>query len=49
LSSSSSTADRCGIELQRGLRRAPDGIACDEGRDAELKGFSGTNRLYAIE
>lgn len=97
-----SQAVRCGIELQRGLRRGPDsirvrigihsgrsvlrgddlfgrnvamaarvaaqaeggqilvsepvrdavdgrdGIACDAGRDAQLKGFSGTHRLYAI-
>lgn len=25
-----------------------DGIAFDDGRDAELKGFSGTHRLYAV-
>jgi adenylate cyclase len=25
-----------------------DGISVDEGRDAELKGFSGTHRLYAV-
>jgi adenylate cyclase len=25
-----------------------DGIAFDDGRDAELKGLSGTHRLYAL-
>ena len=25
-----------------------DDIAFDDGRDAELKGFSGTHRLYAV-
>jgi class 3 adenylate cyclase len=25
-----------------------DGIAFDDGRDVELKGFSGTHRLYAL-
>ena len=25
-----------------------DDIAFDEGRDAELKGFSGSHRLYAV-
>jgi class 3 adenylate cyclase len=25
-----------------------DGISCDDGRDAELKGFSGVHRLYAV-
>ena len=25
-----------------------DGIAFDDGRDAELKGFSGSHRLYAV-
>ena len=25
-----------------------DGIGFDEGRDVELKGFSGTHRLYAV-
>ena len=25
-----------------------DGIAFDDGRDVELKGFSGTHRVYAV-
>lgn len=28
--------------------RTSDGVAFDEGRDVELKGFSGTHRLYAV-
>ena len=35
----------------RGVRAAvgeSDGIGFDEGRDVELKGFSGTHRLYAV-
>jgi hypothetical protein len=27
---------------------AHEGIAFDDGRDVELKGFSGTHRLYAV-
>jgi class 3 adenylate cyclase len=26
-----------------------DGIAFDDGRDVELKGFSGKHRLYAVD
>ncbi|MEO3757750.1 adenylate/guanylate cyclase domain-containing protein [Mycobacterium sp. B14F4] len=35
-------------EVVRDALREADDIAFDEGRDAELKGFSGAHRLYAV-
>jgi adenylate cyclase len=35
-------------EVVRDAVRDADGISFDDGRDAELKGFSGSHRLYAV-